>query len=238
MSEIREDLLAVLAAPTARDKQKRIGPSALGDRCDRCLLKALRGESDPLPAGFLATWIGTAVHSYVADLFTAPYADDRWIVETKVTVGERPHLGVVKGTADLFDTETGTLIDWKVMTHKGANRLAKGMIPFGQRVVFTADYAGSTAAKYVTQLSLYVVGLRERGLDVRSAALAVIPKDKSGATLAEDMNLLEIPIMPDLAEAALDRAENLLETYGSEGDLPDPGAFCYNCNPPNRRSTK
>lgn len=108
-----------------RSQQKALGPSEVGHPCPRKLAYGLMDEpgepgfSDPLPS-----LIGTAFHSWLE--WAAPQHNEllgreRWLPETKVTVREG-----LSGTCDLFDTDTGTVID-----HKGLSRDTRIPTPSG-----------------------------------------------------------------------------------------------------------
>ncbi len=76
----------------------------------------------------------------------------RWLTETKVT---EP----IPGTCDLFDRDTGTVIDYKFLgptTHK--------------------KYSTSPSDDYQTQVHLYGAGLVARGEDVKNVAIFMVPR--------------------------------------------------------------
>ncbi|MGW0537844.1 hypothetical protein [Streptomyces sp. NPDC003032] len=118
------DLIVHAAANSPRSLQKRIGPSEVGDPCERRLAYKLldwpvaRDEGDPI-----ASVIGTGFHTWMEESFTTrqaqlPDGRPRYKVEERVTV--RPHAVdalVIAGSSDLYDRATGTVWDWKLVGH-------------------------------------------------------------------------------------------------------------------------
>ena len=121
---LREDLVSMIRsrdAATPRHLQVELGPSDVSHPCMRRMaygIMAAPGGNpsfDPLPA-----IIGTAVHSWLdtaAQHANEALGRERWLTETRVQVA--PGLA---GSCDLFDLDTGTVIDWKVV---GTPRLQK-----------------------------------------------------------------------------------------------------------------
>lgn len=211
----------VLAAARAhpRSNQRAIGPSEIGEECDRRLLySALQmapennQQSDPWPS-----IVGTAVHAWLADAFRAENAHGfRWLVEVpvKLTSG-------IGGTADLFDLQEREVIDHKVLGVSSMKKIKSGNIP----------------ARYRVQLHLYGYGFRLAGLDVDRVTLAAYPRS---GWLA-DLHLWTEPYDESLALAAMDRLSKLTAAaYVLRLDEPEqaglwamvparPGADCTWC---------
>lgn len=111
---------AILNHP--RSLQTAIGPSEIGTPCDRKIAyKLLRHPERPQPPAWLPT-IGTGVHSWLEDAFDqGAYREllasggdqERWLTETRVTVGYIPGMGFLEGSCDLYDRYTGTVVDHK-----------------------------------------------------------------------------------------------------------------------------
>lgn len=203
-----------------RSQQTRIGPSEIGDPCTRCLGHKLAGIQ-PLPEPPGAAWlpyVGTAMHSTLTDLFmslnTTSGAAMRWLVETTVSVGEIDGVDIT-GHADLFDLDTGTVIDWKLV---GKTTLT-GALKHGPSDV------------YRTQAHLYGRGFTRRGLTVHHVAIYYLPRN--AINLAGGYFWTE-PYDEAVALKALDRANALaaqLRNLGPDrllGMLPAaPG--CRSC---------
>jgi len=148
-----------------RSQQAHLGPSELGEECDRqvaakfAAVTRTNHVSDPWPS-----IVGTAVHSWLAQAFNDDNLREnllRWVTEVTVT----PHEDY-PGHADLYDAVEAAVIDHKVL---GPTSLAK-----------VKSEAGPPR-RYVIQLLLYAAGFRALGLPVRRIALAAYPR--TAATL-------------------------------------------------------
>lgn len=150
---------------SARNVQRHLGPSELGVPCDRQVVGKLAGlpvtnhVADPWPSV-----VGTAVHAWLADAFTADNRTlpaPRWLAEQRVI----PHPDH-SGTADLYDALETAVVDHKCL---GESSMAK------------VRSAGGPPTKYIIQLLLYGKGYRNLGLPVTRVALAAYPR--TAATL-------------------------------------------------------
>ncbi|GAA0638062.1 hypothetical protein GCM10010174_69880 [Kutzneria viridogrisea] len=172
-----------------RSVQVALGPSEIGEPCARKLAYRLMDEtrtnadSDPW-----AAIIGTAVHAWLADAFEAAntrLGRIRYLVERRVEV--RPGL---TGSCDLFDADTMTVIDHKVVgTTKMREYRLQGPPPH-----------------YRAQAHLYGVGYANLGLPVREVALAFYPR----GGLLSGLHVWSEPFDPAIAQAALDRHDQVL----------------------------
>jgi hypothetical protein len=205
------DLLTVIRATAAanpRSLQRTIGPSGVGQPCERRLaLELLQATIHNTTADTWPSTIGTAVHSWLADAFTADNTTrvaagrpPRWLVEQKVTV----RTGLT-GSCDLYDLETHTVIDWKVLGAKSLN---------GKR------RDGHPGQQYRAQAHLYGMGWANVGLPVANVAVVVLPR--SG--ILRDTWVWTEPYTPAVAQAALDRMDLLLSGMNA-CELQDPGAL-------------
>ena len=183
---LRNDLIQVIKdrdAATERHLQKALGPSEVGHPCLRKMAYGLMDRAhanpyyDPLPS-----IIGTAVHSW---LFTAAVLANeklnrqRWHAEIKVKI-----LPEMSGTADLYDADTQTVVDWKV---PGKNR-------------FDA-YRREMSPIYRTQVHLYGKGLIKMGHPVSRVAICLLPR---GGSL-QSTYLWTEAYDERIADAAIDR---------------------------------
>lgn len=146
-----------------RSLQAHLGPSELGSICDRQVagkmarLPTTNHVADPWPSV-----VGTAVHAWLANAHDADnirYDQLRWVTEQRVI----PH-PLHPGTADLFDANTCSVVDWKIL---GESSLAKVRSPQGP------------PRHYVVQLLLYARGYRLLGLPVHRVVLAAYPRTSS-----------------------------------------------------------
>ena len=209
MQDLREDLIqAALSSEWSKPRsvQTMVGPSQVGNPCDRSLaydvaveqgrvleycpelLTNSRPGSDPWRA-----IVGTAVHAWL-DLATG---GSRWLrgvaVEASLFDGDREPLplSVVRGHIDLYDTETYTMVDHKVLGRTSTARLLRDGPP----------------PKYRVQGHLYAAGLVRLGLRVDQVAIAAWPRDG----LIRDLYLWEEPFDPARAGSALLRLAQIRE---------------------------
>ncbi|WP_030670543.1 hypothetical protein [Streptomyces rimosus] len=118
------DLITDAANNSPRSRQTRIGPSEVGEPCERKLTYKLfewpvcNTDHDPI-----ASVIGTGFHGWMEEVFTGrnavlPDGRPRYRIEERVTVREAGStvLGFdVTGSADLYDRLTRTNLDWKLV---------------------------------------------------------------------------------------------------------------------------
>lgn len=106
------DVIVRAASRQPRNLQVHLGPSELGDECDRKVVGKMAGQphtnnvSDPWPS-----IIGTSVHAWLAEAFARENLLNgtvRWVPEARVApVPAHP------GTADLYDAANRAVVDWK-----------------------------------------------------------------------------------------------------------------------------
>ena len=188
---LRDDLVAMIRSRSEnapRSLQVELGPSQVAHPCLRRLAYGIMAEPggnpsfDPLPS-----IIGTAVHSWLET--AAEHANEvlgrqRWLVETKVEVA--PGLS---GTCDLYDCDTATVVDWKVV---GTPRLRK--------------YRKGPGRVYRGQVHLYGRGFVNAGLPVKRVAIAFVPR---GATL-HSLHVWSEDFDPALVDEILTRREQVI----------------------------
>lgn len=117
VAELLGQFIINAANHSPRSLQTAIGPSEIGDPCERKLsYKSLdwpvaAGERDPI-----APVIGTGFHSWMQEAFEARNTAGRYKIEEKVTVRDSPvETARVRGSSDLYDRETRTNYDWKLV---------------------------------------------------------------------------------------------------------------------------
>lgn len=196
LAEVIRDVVRDAGRLAPRSQQRAVGPSEVGQPCARRLAYRLMNEpqvntsSDPW-----AAIVGTAVHAWLADAFTA--ANDRlgrirYLVEQRVEI--RPGL---TGSCDLYDADTATVIDHKVVGESRMSEYKRNGPP----------------SQYRAQAHLYGYGYARLGLPVREVALAFYPR---GGMLA-GLYVWSEPFNPAIAEAALARHDQILEAACSLG---------------------
>lgn len=183
-----QELIRVAAEQSPRSQQRLPGPSEIGDPCARrraykMLDVAAVNTVDPLPSvdgtGF-HEWVEPAVLAY-----NTRHNRTRFIAEQQVEV----RAGLV-GTADVYDIDTATVIDWK---RPGAK-------------AFRGYRTNGPGPQYRAQIHLYGLGYTRLGFPVERVAVAFIPR----GGLLSGMYLWLEPYDPQRAQAALDRYDQLL----------------------------
>jgi hypothetical protein len=143
--------------------------------------------------------VGTAVHAWLEEKFEQEnerLGRQRWLTETRVQIAQ---LGddVIAGSCDLFDTDTGTVIDHKCI---------------GPRQLLSYKANGPSDV-YRTQVHLYAWGYAKTGREVNTVAISFVPRDgelASGFVWSE-------PYDPAIATDALMRLHRLWGRLQEEG---------------------
>ncbi|MFG1997895.1 hypothetical protein ACGFNU_01955 [Spirillospora sp. NPDC048911] len=171
------------AANAPRSGQTAIGPSEVGQPCVRRLAyRCLDWPKTNTTGDPWAAVVGTAVHAWLAAAFAAPEEGGRWLVERRVEVA--PGLS---GSCDLYDTETDTVIDWKVV---------------GATTMRTYRSQGPRR-QYVDQAQLYGRGFERAGFSPKTVALAFLPR----AGNLGGLWVWSAPYDPERAKAAVGRLD-------------------------------
>lgn len=132
-----------------RQVQVSLGPSSVGNACDRSLVGMMSGiHSGPGQNGADDNpWysiVGTAVHSWLAEMFdTLP----GWMVEQRVEIGSP---AVPYGHCDLFNPERELLVDFKALSLDTLAMTPLGPISIDQLKVGDQVYSGSGEVCRVT----------------------------------------------------------------------------------------
>lgn len=180
-------LVTEQAARAPRSLQEHLGPSELGQPCDRQVVGKMAGlphtnhVSDPWPS-----IMGTAGHLWMDAAFREIDA------RLQATTGRRRFLPEARvwpddlhpGTADLYDAELRAVVDHKFLGETSMVKLRKGTPP----------------PWYFFQLLLYRRGYLRLGLPVDHVAIAAWPR--TGSSLAGLYVWLHTPTAED--EAAVD----------------------------------
>lgn len=182
------DMVRERHAAAPRSRQRELGPSDVAHPCMRRMAYGMmeversNPEYDPLPS-----IIGTATHAWLES--AAHHANEqldkeRWLTETRVQVA--PGLS---GTCDLYDIETATVIDFKVVGYTS----------------FTA-YRKDPGPQYRAQVQLYGRGFRNCGMPVERVAIAFFPR---AGTLSR-MHLWTAPYDDAEVDQVLRRREQVI----------------------------
>lgn len=208
-----------------RSLQTDIGPSEVGTPCTRKLGHKLAGTPErSLPPNWKAT-IGTGVHLWLEEAFdranlvwaaaNGNQGVERWLTETRFTVGHHLDGTPLEGSCDLFDRLTRTVVDHKTV---GPTQLKK----------YRASGAGN---QYRTQAHLYGAGWVARGEAVEHVAIAFLPRN---GDLDEAVWWTE-PWDPQVAAQALQRLHGveaalaMLGPAAALAQLPMQDDYCSSC---------
>ena len=221
--QLKDDLLGAIRAfenDRPRSKQVHLGPSEIGEPCDRKLALKLIGAAEVnASTDKWAASIGTAVHSMLE--LCMRHANDklgrvRFITEQRV-VATNGQGGT--GSVDCFDLDTGTVIDWKV---PGPTRLAHYK-KHGPSLV------------YQRQVQVYGEGYAQLGFDVKKVGILFLPR----VGVLAGSYLWREPFDPAVAEDVFARRDGLLALVEAlRLDLvldnvqhiqPSPGPDCNFC---------
>lgn len=150
-----------------RSLQTSIGPSEIGNPCDHCLAAKLAGWAQTEQGVPWLPFIGTAAHAGIEEAFIAHENNRnanhttgrRYLAEQRVMVG---HIGdqEVWGSCDLFDTQVGMTVDWKIVGAATLRRARSG-----------------PSATYRVQSHAYGRGWVNAGHRVEHVAIAFLPRN-------------------------------------------------------------
>ena len=230
MSEIYDRIIKELTKPSERDKQRKVGPSELGDLCERCLAEKLLGVHKEEKTHPLAPMIGTAFHLYLENVIGLK----DYLKETKVTVGTIEGYGDIRGTADGFDTATGHVVDYKVLSKKKIKA-------FSSATFFDEDYnpefysdslTEGQLKKYYYQMQLYGLGMENAGYEVNHTSLILFPRDCTVESVVSASHELCFKYNRDAALNVLERANQIfkwaINNWNNLEEL-DSHPGCYYC---------
>lgn len=142
-----------------RSRQQSIGPSELGNECDRRLAYRIAGNppvnlgTDPWPA-----IVGTSIHDWLekaVNRYQNAVEDLGYLTELRVYPDP-----LVKGRSDLFNTRLAMVIDHKSTGTDVMRKVRKGQIPIGYRI----------------QIQVYGLGHKRAGREVKDVALIFYPR--------------------------------------------------------------
>jgi hypothetical protein len=194
---VMRDVLGDLDASRPRSMQTRLGPSELGTPCQRQVGMKLAGiprrPEDKRPPW--APMQGTAMHTLMEEALqfhNRQLGRDRWVIEEKLTVDPGlPGVEPITGHGDAFDTDTGTVVDWKYVGVTTLREVKRKTIPNEQLV----------KPEYRVQAHLYGRGHERAGRDVRWVRLVFLARSHDYADSTEWTE----PYNPEIAAWAVDR---------------------------------
>jgi hypothetical protein len=228
--QIKQLALDLLKSKTNRDKQRKIGPSGIGNPCDYCLALALLGAGNDAPSPWwLGARIGTAMHSMLeheVDKHTdRPLSPEFNVLqdantETRLFITTVDGYGDIYGNSDLRLT-TDNLIDWKSSTRDKIKKYKLDGVP----------------PQYVVQQMLYAYGWNqiEAGA-VERCSLVFVARDGTGDN---DVFVYSFDYDETVALDALNRLRELWDFLQSGGDpdILESHEDCFVCQNILRRWT-
>jgi hypothetical protein len=208
------DAVREYAARDPRSQQAEIGPSEIGDPCDARIMRKVLGLPVIAWPDPWASFVGTAVHAKLAEVFeavNATLATPRYLLERRVWA--TPKLG---GSTDLAE-----VIEWREAT---TDNPAGGVVDVYDHKVLGTDSMRAVKAeklapntKYGTQIDTYALGWRNAGYEVRTVNLALWPR----TGFLDGLVLIDREPDYGSAEVAIERVDWLRtqgETFGAATD--------------------
>lgn len=215
--QLVDRVLTRMQAPSARSLQMAIGPSNVGDACDRCLgvamavkISARHKKEDRFN---LLAWQGTAYHKGFEDLVGA--ANWKGIsTEKRVSIGKVKGYGKVSGSIDLYSEKDGSVGDYKFRYKDNIRRMKAAGVP---------------PIQYRRQVHLYGYGVEMEGLPIEEVCLLFIPRDSMD--VREIWPFIE-PYDRQIALDAIKRAELIWKKFVVPGklELLKSDRHCYSCS--------
>ena len=230
MSEVYDRIIKELTKPSERDKQRKVGPSELGDLCERCLAEKLLGVHQDEKTHPLAPMIGTAFHLYLENVIGLK----DYLKETKVTVGTIEGYGDIHGTADGFYVPAGHVVDYKVLSKKKIKAFSSATFFDEDRnpEFYSDSMTEGQLKKYYYQMMLYGLGLENAGYEVNHTSLVLFPRDCTVESVMAASHELCFKYNRKAALAVLERANQIFkwadENRDNLGEL-DSHPGCYFC---------
>jgi hypothetical protein len=219
---IRDELIYTIKGAIRnhpRSQQRTIGPSEMGSECLRKIGYRLSGLDPTQGSESWLPTVGTAVHAWLAEQFALrnmALGFTRYLIENRVSVGV---VGgqEIRGTCDLYDRVTATVIDWKIV---GTTTLRKAKSRTGDRL-------GRT---YRTQGHLYGLGWERKGYLVQDIAVCFLPRN---ADLSEAVLVTE-RYDESIAQQAVVLADSTALALHAIGPdllrhLPTANDYCLSC---------
>lgn len=168
---VSAELISIISAAILnqpRTLQKAVGPSEVGLPCTRALIHKIAGDTEPRyrndDPGWLA-YIGTCVHAGLEAVFRNDQTN-RGLIQPRFMTEQRVNVGTaggreIWGNTDLFDIDSGTVVDWKIVGPRRLERYRE----FGP------------GQQYRTQAHLYGRGCARDIAVVNHVMIMFLPRD-------------------------------------------------------------
>lgn len=215
--ELKNELIEIIngaSKNSPRSKQKFIGPSELATPCTRKLAYKLLDwdKVNESGGGSWAANVGTAIHSYLEDIFSK--YPERFETETRVKVRDG-----LSGTIDLFHLGKNMVLDWKTKQPAGVKEKAKE----------------GASHQEIVQTMAYAKGKINEGQQVDYVGLIYLPTGGQISDMYVELHKYDEAIV-DKALARIDDLYTLLSTVDVETNpamwplIPsEPSRMCMYC---------
>lgn len=223
------DVKARLLLPDTRSRAVKIGPSGIGDPCDRCVGETMRLRLPGVPfrsrppglKAFRGTGMHMAIEQQLAD--TAHLMADNDMgerLEQAYDIQEIPGYGMIRGTTDYYRQDLATVIDWKSSDRAKIRKYRMNGVP----TVY--EYQGDS----------YGLGISNLGLPVRWVSIIFFPADSNNW---DDIWQYVKPFDADNARRAFRRATTIWEQFVLLGRVSELASDddCWRCNRTNDHVT-
>lgn len=174
-------------AGMSRSRQRAIGPSQVGDPCDRALGYRLHGVPMVRDEGLKwAPLLGTWAHAGIAEALAQEnelLGRERYLIERRVEISPPTLPG---GQVDAYDTDTDEVIDWKLIG----------------KTSMTDKRRHGPGDVYRVQAHLYGLGWANAGMTPRGVRIVFLPK--WSVTVMDGFEWTEA-YRPDVAHDAIRR---------------------------------
>lgn len=221
--EVKALALSLLKTKTNRDKQRKIGPSGIGNPCDYCLACSLKGgQYDGENPWWLGARLGTAVHAYL-EHEVAKHVDEPQsyeftalagaVAEQRLYITHLPGYGDIHGNADL-SLVSGNLIDWKTSKKDKIKQYKLDGVPFS----------------YIVQQMLYAYGWNQQHPGtIKVCSLVFIARDGTGD---QDVWVYSFEYDQGVVDEALKRLRETWEYLQNGGDIDmlESHPECFRCS--------
>lgn len=171
-------VVSAISGRSARDKQKTLGPSELGDRCEFCLgekiLLVQRGTSATTVRRRFsyAAWVGTAVHEKLDQAMERLEAEVFTLRELTLLIASVPGLGDIWGHTDCYVPDWAEVVDYKTKLDKEAVYKLLHL----EELARTEGLLDPYLEKMWDQTMLYGLGVERSGKPVEAVSLVVLPR--------------------------------------------------------------
>lgn len=184
-----------------RGAQTHLGPSGIGNSCDRRIaLELMRVPACNPGDDSWASWVGTQVHRGLAEMFEwANHGTGRFATEVGL---EFPVVLMPRGTTDLIDRTLMLVLDHKIQGAPSAADL---------KAYGPAEY-------YQVQAHTYGYGARLKGEEIEQVAITSWPRDRASLN---NLYTWTAPYDESVALKAIARVEKISERITSIE--PGPG---------------